>query len=465
MLDHVIIYARDSCNRMRDRAFRMYEGLKFVNDGLTISYDDCDLDNSISVVKTACSFDICYRIFIQATIATMLLKYYIFGALCFIQCLSSDQTQFPSAQENQIRLGAERTDQYIHNLTDKKVGMVVNHTSVIGTDHLVDYLIDQDIDVTAIFAPEHGFKGGADAGAEIDNGMYKSSIPLYSLYGKTKKPSDEMLAGIDVLVFDIQDVGARFYTYLSTLHYAMEAAAENGISIIVLDRPNPNGHLIDGPIMEEEFMSFVGLHPVPIVYGMTIGEYAYMINGEGWLANQIKADLSVIPCQHYQHGSYYELPIAPSPNLPNLKSILHYPSLCLFEGTTVSVGRGTTQQFQLYGHPDIIGEFSFTPISRDGAKYPKHEGVTCHGVNLSAVDVRDIRNKSQLDLSYLIDAYERLNSKNAQFFNDNNFFEKLAGTATLRNQITQGLSEVEIRSTWQADLSAFKKIRSKYLIY
>lgn len=443
----------------------MYERLKFVNDGLTISYDDCDLDYSISVVKTACSFDISYRIFIQATIAIMLLKYYIFGALFFLQCLSPDQTQVPSTQESQIIVGGDRTDQYIHFLTDKKVGTVVNHTSVIGKDHLVDYLIDKEIDVTAIFAPEHGFKGGADAGAEIENGMYKSSIPLYSLYGKTKKPSDEMLTGIDVLLFDIQDVGARFYTYLSTLHYTMEAAAENGIPMIVLDRPNPNGHLIDGPIMQEEFMSFVGLHPVPIAYGMTIGEYAYMINGEGWLANNVKADLSVIPCQHYNHESYYELPIAPSPNLPNLKSILHYPSLCLFEGTTVSVGRGTTQQFQIYGHPDMPGEYSFTPISRDGAKYPKHEGVLNYGVDLSTVDNQDLKRKPQLDLSYLLDAHDKLTTKNVQFFNDNIFFEKLAGTAALRKQISQGLSEEEIRATWQADLHSFKKIRSKYLIY
>ena len=395
----------------------------------------------------------------------MLLKYYIFGALCFLQCFSADQTQSETVKDEHIIVGAERTDQYIHSLTDKKVGLVVNHTSMIRGEHLVDYLLDQDIDLKAIFAPEHGFKGGADAGAEIDNGMYKSTIPLYSLYGKTKKPSPEMLTDVDVMVFDIQDVGARFYTYLSTLHYAMEAAAENGIPIIVLDRPNPNGHLIDGPIMEDEYRSFVGLHPVPIVYGMTIGEYAYMINGERWLANDIAVDLTVIPCQHFDHNSYYELPIAPSPNLPNIKSVLNYPSLCLFEGTTVSVGRGTTQQFQIYGHPDMQGDYAFTPVSRDGAKYPKHQDKLCHGVDLSQVDSRALKEKSQLDFSFLLDAYQRFDHGKAQFFNDNNFFEKLAGTAQLRKQIIKGLSEEEIRATWQNDLNSFKQTRSKYLIY
>ncbi len=395
----------------------------------------------------------------------MPLKYYIFGSLCFLQCFSIDKGQSTAVQEPQILVGAERTDQYIPSLMGKKVGMVVNHTSMIGTVHLVDYLLDNGVDVSAIFAPEHGFKGGADAGAEIENGMYKSSMPLYSLYGKTKKPSKEMLADLDVIVFDIQDVGARFYTYLSTLHYTMEAAAESNIPIIVLDRPNPNGHLIDGPIMEEEYMSFVGLHPVPIVYGMTIGEYAYMIDGEGWLANGVRADLRVIPCQHYKHDSYYELPIAPSPNLPNIESILHYPSLCLFEGTTISVGRGTSQQFQLYGHPDMVGECSFTPVSRPGAKYPKHQDKQCHGVNLSDVDSREIKQKMHLDFSYLLDAYAKLNKQEVQFFNDNNFFEKLAGTAALRSQIKQGLTEEEIRETWSDGLREFKVIRENYLLY
>ena len=395
----------------------------------------------------------------------MLLKYYIFGALCFLQCFSADTALPVPTQANQIVVGAERTDQYIHTLKGKKVGTVVNHTSMIGSVHLVDYLIDQDIDVTAIFAPEHGFKGGADAGAEIENGMYKSTIPLYSLYGKSKKPSKEMLDGLDVIVFDIQDVGARFYTYLSTLHYAMEAAAESNIPVVVLDRPNPNGHLIDGPIMEEEYMSFVGLHPVPIVYGMTIGEYAYMINGQGWLANGVQADLSVIPCQYYQHDSYYELPITPSPNLPNIQSILHYPSLCLFEGTTVSIGRGTTQQFQIYGHPKMVGKYSFTPISRAGAKYPKHQDVQCQGVDLSNLDSRELKKKTQLDFSYLLDAYTKLDEHQVQFFNDNNFFEKLAGTAALRSQINEGLSEEEIRASWAEGLAEFKVIREKYLIY
>ena len=329
--------------------------------------------------------------------------------------------QEPSVTEiNDILSGASQVDQYIDLLKGKDVALVVNHTSVIGKTHLVDSLMNLDINVQAIFAPEHGFKGGADAGAQISDGLYLDRIPVYSLYGKTKKPSPEMLKGIDILLFDIQDVGARFYTYLSTLHYTMEAAAEQSIPFIILDRPNPNGHLIDGPVMQVKYMSFVGLHPVPIVYGMTIGEYGQMINGERWLASGVQANLSVIECSGYDHTSTYNLPVAPSPNLPNHRSVLLYPSLCLFEGTTVSVGRGTSNQFQLYGHPELDMDYQFTPVSSYGAKYPKHQDQNCKGIDLTTLDISELKARTQLDFSHILNAHQRLSAQEVEFFNKNN---------------------------------------------
>lgn len=374
-----------------------------------------------------------------------------------------------SSVESNIEVipAAENVAEYYHLLKDKKVGLVVNQTSRIGDRHLVDSLLDLNVDIKSIFAPEHGFRGKADAGEKIVDGVdVKSGLPLISLYGKKKKPLPSDLEGIEVIVFDIQDVGARFYTYISTLHYIMEACAEQDIQLIVLDRPNPNAHYVDGPVLEKAFTSFVGMHPVPVVYGMTIGEYAKMINGEGWLANSVKADLTVIENKNYTHDSYYELPVKPSPNLPNIQSIFLYPSLCFFEGTHVSIGRGTNTQFQVVGHPDFSnGAYSFTPQSMEGAKYPKHENKECKGIQLTDKTKEFLFEQKKLDLSYLIDFYRNVSAQKTPFFLDNNFFEKLAGTAKLRNQIVSGMSEDEIRNSWQADLDKFQKVRNKYLIY
>jgi uncharacterized protein YbbC (DUF1343 family) len=325
----------------------------------------------------------------------------------------------------------------------------------------VDSLLSLGIDVKQVFAPEHGFRGTADAGEVVKDGTdTKTGLPIISLYGKNKKPSKTQLNNLDLVVFDIQDVGARFYTYISTLHYVMEACAESNIPIVVLDRPNPNGHYIDGPILEMAHKSFVGMHPIPVVHGMTIGEYAQMINGEQWLNEGITCELTVVPMKNYSHDKPYSLPIKPSPNLPNDIAINLYPSLCFFEGTNVSAGRGTSGQFQVYGSPFLDKDdytFKFVPQPNEGAKYPKHKGEICYGE-----DLRETKALSKLNLNYIIRAYH--NSVGQQeFFND--FFIKLAGTTTLQSQIEAGLSEKDIRNTWTKGLSAFKTIRSKYLIY
>ena len=365
-----------------------------------------------------------------------------------------------------IKTGAESINQYLPLLKDKKVAVVVNQSSLISNTHLVDLLLKHKVQLKTIFAPEHGFRGTADAGEHLKNGVdVKSGLPIISLYGKHKKPTKQDLEGIDVIIFDIQDVGVRFYTYLSTLHYVMEAAAESGVRVIVLDRPNPNGERIDGPVMQKEFYSFVGLHPVPLLYGMTIGEYAGMINGEGWLKRGVKVDLKVIKLQNYRHDKFYHLPIKPSPNLPNDLSIALYPSLALFEGTVISAGRGTTKQFQLYGAPKYKKrEFSFVPKAMTGAKYPKHRGQRCYGVDLSHVDVKAVHQAQSMNLTYLLDAYKNYDDK-ASFFLKNGFFERLAGNSKLRKQIEEGQSAAVIRGSWQKDLKQFEKMREKYLLY
>jgi uncharacterized protein YbbC (DUF1343 family) len=357
---------------------------------------------------------------------------------------------------------------YLHLLKGKNVAVVANQTSVIekraakkgGNEftHVVDSLLSLEIHIKKVFAPEHGFRGKADAGEIIKDGVdRKTGLPIISLYGKNKKPSAIQLKGIDAVVFDIQDVGARFYTYISSLHYVMEACAEQEIPLIILDRPNPNGHYIDGPVLELEHNSFVGMHQVPVVYGMTIGEYGKMINGEKWLNNGIQCDLTIIPLENYKHQTAYSLPIKPSPNLPNDNSINLYPSLCFFEGTNVSAGRGTEMQFQIYGSPFLAkSAFYFTPQANDGAKYPKYENKICFGE-----DLRTTKDLNKLDLSFLIKAYSQNSSRT--FFN--NFFTKLAGTKKLQEQIEQGLSEQEIRNSWKKDLKTFEKVRSKYLAY
>ncbi|MBB3124996.1 uncharacterized protein YbbC (DUF1343 family) [Mesoflavibacter sabulilitoris] len=376
-------------------------------------------------------------------------------------------------------LGVNRTKLYLPLLKGKRVGIVANQTSEITflqravvdestmgskkvTQHLVDYLKDyMSVNVTTVFAPEHGFRGQADAGEVVKDGIdTKTGLPIISLYGNNKKPTANQLKDIDVIVFDIQDVGARFYTYISTLHYVMEACAENNIKVIVLDRPNPNGHYVDGPILDPEYKSFVGMHPVAIVHGLTIGEYAKMVNGEGWLKNNITCDLTVIPMDNYARDLEYDLPVKPSPNLPNAKAINLYPSLCFFEGTNVSAGRGTDMQFQIYGSPDLPKtDFTFTPKSNDGAKYPKHENKVCNGY-----DLRDLKRLDKIDLSFIINAYNATKNKES-FFLKNNFIAKLAGTNKLQKQIKAGWTEDKIKATWQSGLEDYLIKRKPYLIY
>jgi uncharacterized protein YbbC (DUF1343 family) len=342
----------------------------------------------------------------------------------------------------------------------KSVALVVNHTSTYSQTHLVDTLLALNINIKAIFSPEHGFRGNHSNGAKVKNEIDSiTHLPIISLYGKNKKPFPEQLAGIDVIIFDIQDVGARFYTYISTMHYIMEACAENNIQLIILDRPNPNGHYVDGPVLKPAFNSFVGIHPIPIVHGMTLGEIAKMIIGEGWIDSAAHLNLTVIPLKNWTHSSTYLVPIAPSPNLPTDRSINLYPSLCLFEGTSISVGRGTKNPFQTIGYPDqIYGAYQFTPIAIPGVSdYPKHEDKICFGI-----DLRKEEKLNKLDLSYLIEYYNKSN-QSPDFFNS--FFVKLAGTDELQKQIENGWTEAQIRNSWQDDLDKFKELRSPYLLY
>ncbi|MEZ4985188.1 MAG: DUF1343 domain-containing protein [Saprospiraceae bacterium] len=365
-----------------------------------------------------------------------------------------------------ILTGAAQLSEYLPLLQGKGVGLVVNPTSTIGTTHLVDTLLTHQIDIKAIFAPEHGFRGTADAGEHVANGRdTRTGLPIISLYGSHREPTRSDLQGVDVLVFDIQDVGARFYTYISTLHYVMQAAALHQLPVIVLDRPNPNGHYVDGPVLNPAFRSFVGMHPVPVVHGMTVGEYARMINGEGWLEGGRQATLTVVPCLHYTHDTTYELPIPPSPNLSKMEAIYLYPSTCFFEGTTFSEGRGTPTPFQVFGHPDFSeGGYTFTPVSGAGAKHPKWENQLCQGVSLTHLTPEAARAMGRINLSWLLDAYTRFDNKK-EFFLPNHFIDKLAGTDQLRLHIQEGWSEDRIRSTWQADLDVYKVIREKYLLY
>lgn len=362
-----------------------------------------------------------------------------------------------SAQAQKLVLAAERTNLYLHHLENKKVGVVGNQTSMIANTHLVDSLLSLGIDIVKVFSPEHGFRGKADAGAIIEDGIdSKTRIPIISLYGKNKKPKDEQLQGIDILVFDIQDVGVRFYTYISTLHYIMESATESNIKVIVLDRPNPNGHYVDGPILDTAFQSFVGMHPIPIAHAMTIGEYAKMINGENWITT--KCELIVIEMENYTHNTNYDLPIKPSPNLPNARSVNLYPSLCLFEGTNISIGRGTDYPFQHFGAPYMKSNYSFMPKSGEGSKYPKHEDIMCFGTDLRFQEDY----LTAINLNWIIETYKECSEKE-EFFN--NFFNTLAGTDKLKKQIIAGMTVREIKASWQEGLEEFKKIRSKYLIY
>lgn len=365
-----------------------------------------------------------------------------------------------------IMVAANNTAVYVPLLQGKKIAVVANQTSVIfkqdGHTHLVDSLLSLGIDIKKVFAPEHGFRGDVDAGEKVLDGTDgKTGLPLISLYGKNKKPSQAQLADIDMVLFDIQDVGVRFYTYIATLQLVMEACAEKGIPVMVLDRPNPNAHYVDGPTMEKAHAGFLGMTEIPLVYGMTIGEYAQMINGEGWLAGGRKADLTVIPLQNWTHEMPYHLPIRPSPNLPNDTAIHLYPSLGLFEGTNVNAGRGTEFQFQRYGASFMDAtqyDFSYVPQPNFGSKYPKEEGKTCYGKDLSGVP-----RMNEVSLAWLMDAYKNTTDKSKFFLTSG--FTKHAGTEKLQKQMEAGLTEPEIKATWQADLEKFRSIREKYLKY
>lgn len=395
----------------------------------------------------------------------------IFFTLAFLSVFSVRCTAQQTFQNNKtVRLvhkdsyvsAAQNTGAYIPLLDGKKIGVVANQTSIIGKTHLVDTLLNRGIAIVKIFTPEHGFRGVADAGAAVDHGKdQRTGIPIVSLYGKNKKPSAEMLRDIDLILFDLQDVGVRFYTYISTLTYLMEAAAENHIPVVVLDRPNPNGYYVDGPVLKPENKSFVGLHPVPVVYGMTIGEYGRMVNGEGWLDNDLHCDLTVIPINDYDRNAIYELPVKPSPNLPNWESVYLYPTLCFFEGTIVSVGRGTDTPFQVFGHPSFRGNIDFTPQSKSGASKPLLEGQRCRGESKQEFAHNFTSNANQLHLQWLIDAYQQLGKMD--FFTK--YFRLLSGDDVLQRQIESGFDEEQIRDTWQKELDAFKQIRAKYLLY
>ena len=368
-----------------------------------------------------------------------------------------------SQSNNKLIVGANRTELFLNHIEGLNVAVVANLSSKIKSEtksiHLIDSLLKLNIKIKKVFSPEHGFRGEADAGEKVEDGIdQKTGIPIISLHGTNKKPTKDQMKDIDVVIFDIQDVGARFYTYISTLHYVMEAVGENNKKLIILDRPNPNGHYVDGPILESKYKSFIGMHPVPVVYGMTIGEFGIMINEEGWLKNQIYSDLKVIPIKNYNRKMVYELPIKPSPNLPNKQSINLYPSLCFFEQTPISIGRGTNMQFQVIGSPDWENnDFSFKPISMSGAKYPKHIDQICNGI-----DLRESPYLSRINLKWLIDAYNKSKNKSA-FFKDG--FNKLAGNKMLKEQIIDGLSEKEIKQSWKSGVENFKLMRSKYLIY
>ncbi len=405
----------------------------------------------------------------------MKILYFIIVSIIFIgiSCSGSKKNDSIEIKETTnldstvIYPGAYSTSTYIPKLMGKNIALVVNQSSMINKEHLLDTMLALGIVVKKIFAPEHGFRGVEAPGEVIDDSIdKKTGIPVISLYGNKRKPADEDLNGIDAIVFDIQDVGVRFYTYISTLGLVMEAAAQNNIPVILLDRPNPVGYLTDGPVLGEKFKSFVGMYPVPIAYGMTIGELAEMIQGEKWITDADKLDLTVVPCTNYRHDRIYDLPVKPSPNLPDLVAVTLYPSLCLFEGTTISVGRGTDKPFKQIGHPLLKGyyDYFFIPKPNDGSKNPKHNGEKCYGIDLSGLKVKNFRHKKKLDLSYLIDFYHKLKDKD-KYFKGNGWIDKLAGTDKLRKMIIAGKNEEEIRESWQEDLEKFKQKREKYLLY
>jgi len=386
------------------------------------------------------------------------------------QRVDADAINPLTGQRYSLRLGAERLEILLPKLEGKAVGLVGNQTSRVGETHLVDTLLSLGVNLKRIFSPEHGFRGDVEAGAHIKDGKdERTGLPIISLYGRNRRPTTEHFASLDIVLFDLQDVGTRFYTYISTLHYVMETAAEENILVIVLDRPNPNGHFVDGPILEPRQRSFVGMHPIPIVHGMTIGEYAKMINGEGWLPNGMQSPLVVITMENYCRHLPYFLPVPPSPNLPTPRSIALYPSTCFFEGTNISLGRGTPTPFEIFGAPAFRGNpeftFTFTPVRIPGkSENPPFNGQLCYGVDLTYLCVYEIRAERRINLSFVIKAFQN-HPDQANFFLRNSFFDRLAGTSTLRHQIIAGMSEDEIRETWQPGLKKFLEMRRQYLLY
>ena len=365
------------------------------------------------------------------------------------------------SENKNIKVGAENLHKYNTIISGKKIGLLVNHTSTIKNIHLIDTLFSLNMNIQKIFSPEHGFKGKIERGKSIDDYVYKyeeKSIPIISMYGKKRIPNNEDLSGIEVMIFDIQDVGARFYTYISAMHNMMEKCAELGIKFLVLDRPNPNGDYVDGPVLDTLYQSYIGMHPIPIVHGCTVGELALMIKGERWIEHHDRLDMKVIKVKNWNHNDEYILPIKPSPNLPNQKSIRLYPSLCLFEQTVVSIGRGTEFPFQVIGHPHYKSDFNFTPISVSEESKPKLENILCYGI-----DLRNKKYDKKLNLEYLINFYNKLKDHDTDFFDK--YFYRLAGNNILENQIKKGLSEDQIRLTWENEINDYKKIRKKYLLY
>ena len=370
----------------------------------------------------------------------------------------------PGAAQSRVIPGDEQTERYFPLLEGKRIAIFSNHTGMIGDKHLLDLLLENKINVVAIFSPEHGFRGNADAGEHVSSSTDpQTGVPILSLYdGKLGKPSAASMSKFDLLIVDIQDVGLRFYTYYASMCRLMDACAEHGKQMLILDRPNPNGHYVDGPLLDMRYKSAVGWLPLPVVHGMTLGELARMVNGEGWLPEGRTCDITVIPCRNYTHQTPYRLPVPPSPNLPNMKAVYLYASLCYFEATPVSLGRGTSLPFQVYGHPEMTGyRYSFTPRSLPGAKNPPQKDKLCHGVDLSQLSEEELRHKG-IDLSYLIDAYRNLNLGD-RFFTS--FFEKLMGVAYVRKMIENGRSAEEIEATWADDVARFKQQRKPYLLY
>ena len=371
--------------------------------------------------------------------------------------------------DNPVVTGAEQTEAYIHLLQQKRVGILTNHTAVIGQTHLVDTLISLGIDVQIIFAPEHGFRGSISAGGRVGDEIDpQTGIPIVSLYGSRNMPTDSMMQALDAMIYDIQDVGLRFYTYMTSMYYLMEACARNHVPLILLDRPNPNGHYVDGPILDMDLhKSFVGIIPIPVVHGMTLGELAGMINGKQWLKDGIQCDLTVITCQNYTHQTLYQLPVPPSPNLPNNRSIYLYPALCPFEGTVVSLGRGTEAPFQLYGHAQMSGyDFNFTPVSVDAAPNPPQKDLLCFGVDLRTEPSDEVIFKDGFTLKYVVDAYQNLHQNTGigeAFFRSS--FERLVGVSYARTMILEGKGADEIKECWKDEVAQFKIDREPYLLY